>query len=358
MMRSGLLNIVVVDYILLSSRIKISSNGGWEWLLSLPSSALRMPSLPSPQRSLLLASPSTGMTYSASSLFPPHRQRFQRPPTTDSSQKFFGRCFLSKNCAKNILCSNFASATLTKSCFRGTIADASNNQNSFRNINFKTMARSLTSKCNAGISDNGYTSAKVHYSNTATCASKRIIQGTIPSHGTGIKVGQFSECHRIFSQEDVCTFGELIGDLNPVHFPSTPNNITNHNQSDHSTKSHKQYAPKEKTPIVHGILLSSLFSTIYGTLVPGSIYRTQTLKFQSAVHVDEEVVGRVVVTKAKQIPSRRGMDGGVLCTCDTAVVTCSKSDKNCNTQNKIEETEEVVCVSGEAQVWLPGATLA
>eukprot|EP00804_Cyclotella_cryptica_P025194 CCRYP_016984-RA/>CCRYP_016984-RA protein AED:0.34 eAED:0.36 QI:0/0/0/1/0/0/2/0/101 len=92
-------------------------------------------------------------------------------------------------------------------------------------------------------------------------------------------------------------------------------------------------------PIVHGMLLSSIFSSIFGTLVPGAIYRSQSLRFCNSVGVGENVTGRVIVQKLKQV-SRNG--NGVLCTCETLVV---KGD------------EEVLAVSGEAQVWLPRATV-
>ncbi|KAL7538256.1 hypothetical protein ACHAXR_008397 [Thalassiosira sp. AJA248-18] len=165
------------------------------------------------------------------------------------------------------------------------------------------------------------------------------IQGTIPSHGKGIQIGQFAELHRIYSQNDVHTFGALIGDFNPVHFPSK-SNITTYN---------KNQLSYEK-PIVHGILLSSAFSTIFGTLIPGCIYRNQTLKFQHPVYVDERICGRVVVKKLRQI-NRQGGASGVLCTCDTTVTKTT----NLQGDNNTESDEDIVCISGEAQVWLPGA---
>ncbi|EJK60773.1 hypothetical protein THAOC_18815, partial [Thalassiosira oceanica] len=45
------------------------------------------------------------------------------------------------------------------------------------------------------------------------------ITGTIPRLGVGIRVGQSAEVLRSFTDEDVATFGRLVGDLNPVHFP-------------------------------------------------------------------------------------------------------------------------------------------
>lgn len=123
--------------------------------------------------------------------------------------------------------------------------------------------------------------------------------------------------------------------MNPVHFP----------QEVVGSKTCQSY----HKPIVHGMLLSTLFSTIFGTLVPGAIYRRQSLKFGHAVAVDENVTGRVIVRKLKQV-NRIG--SGVLCTCDTVVAIAEDRpniDVNCK--------NTMMAISGEAQVWLPGATV-
>jgi hypothetical protein len=66
------------------------------------------------------------------------------------------------------------------------------------------------------------------------------------------------------------------------------------------------------------------------------------------VFIDQLVVGKVIVTKLKQI-NRHGACG-ILCTCDT---TLHKADNDA----REEKEKNVMCISGEAQVWLPGATL-
>ena len=185
--------------------------------------------------------------------------------------------------------------------------------------------------------------------------SKIIIHGTIPSQGRGIQIGQFSELRRTYSQEDLIAFGALIGDHNPVHFPAV--NVTKYYGSDDNIvrrcdDNGDQNIHQESRPILHGILLSSLFSTIFGTIIPGCIYRSQTLKFYHPVHVDELVCGRVVVTKLRQISRNGGR--GVLCSCDTTV---TKSDLYSNNLAKTGESQITACVAGEAQVWLPGVTL-
>ena len=156
----------------------------------------------------------------------------------------------------------------------------------------------------------------------------------------------------MYTQNDINTFGALIGDLNPVHFPSKTNNNESETQPIASSKYDR--------PIVHGMLYSSLFSTIVGTLVPGAIYRSQSLRFQQPVHVEDQVCGKVVVKKLRQI-NKRGQNGssGVLCTCDTTVTKSANLHQG-GMNSDVDESnggEDVLCLSGEAQVWLPGATV-
>lgn len=167
--------------------------------------------------------------------------------------------------------------------------------------------------------------------------------GTIPKNGRAIQVGQFAELHRSFSQQDVHNFGQVIGDMNPIHFP--PTQIT----SEISSNSSKL----QEASIVHGMLLSSLFSAIFGTLIPGAIYRSQTLKFNNSVSVDETVIARVVVRNLKEV---RRNNSGVFCICDTVVVKSSKC-ASVRDSNSVDDGNEVIAISGEAQVWLPGATI-
>ena len=197
------------------------------------------------------------------------------------------------------------------------------------------------------------------------------IQGKIPMHGKGLKMGQYAQVHRTFTQEDVNLFGRLSGDMNPVHFPPSTTTTLSSTTSPTTATAATTSNNDEKLPIVHGILLSSLFSNIFGNLIPGAIYRHQSLKFHNAVRVNEDVVGRVVVTKLRQINRKgRGSGGGVLCVCDTSVIKMgvvaqkfdnTTNDGNSNNPNdkgsNEEEKEEIVCISGDAHVWLPDLQL-
>jgi len=155
--------------------------------------------------------------------------------------------------------------------------------------------------------------------------------------GHGISIGNNAEVERIFTVEEVRQYGQLIGDNNPIHQQSS---------SDHSFPG----------VIVHGMLTASLFSSIFGTLIPGSIYRSQQLLFDAPVYCNERVVGRVEVTKIKDLRK------GVLVTCDTLVIKHPIEQKQQNTSNnpvkgsngKGVDNYLIKCVRGEATVWLPG----
>lgn len=94
-----------------------------------------------------------------------------------------------------------------------------------------------------------------------------------------MNVGDSRSYQRIITSEDVRKFGELTGDLNDTHF-------------------NEAYAATTifKKPIVHGMLVGSLFSKIFGLDYPGegTIYCTQSLVFKKPVYPDQ--VLNVVVT--------------------------------------------------------------
>ena len=94
-----------------------------------------------------------------------------------------------------------------------------------------------------------------------------------------MQVGDFRTYKRVITKEDVLAFGKLTQDMNPAHFDEV-------------------YAAKTifKKPIVHGMLLGSLFSKVFGLDYPGegTIYCSQTLKFLKPVYPD--TVLTVVIT--------------------------------------------------------------
>lgn len=92
------------------------------------------------------------------------------------------------------------------------------------------------------------------------------------------------------------------------------------------------HTPPACRPIVHGMLFGSLFGTIFGASVTGSIYASQSFKFQKPVFVDETITARITVTGVRQSPH--------LATCETVILKADGS----------------VACKGEAVVLLPAPT--
>ena len=169
-------------------------------------------------------------------------------------------------------------------------------------------------------------------------ASVHHIKGTVPVEGMGIAVNQVAELERCFTVEDVVAFGHVIGDQNPLHRSWNPNEppsdvsaalennpLVQLNEDESSTK-----------VLVHGMLVGSIFSSIFGTLIPGAVYLEQHLDFRRPVYADETVVGRITVEGIHKARRRQGFT------------------LTCNTQVFREKKE---CVRGHAEVWLPNGTL-
>jgi acyl dehydratase len=124
------------------------------------------------------------------------------------------------------------------------------------------------------------------------------ITGNLSQCLTKSEVGLYASVKHVFSQEDVNTFTNLCGDNNPIH-------------------TNPEYA-KEKSifggTIVHGIFVSSLFSTLFGRLLTGAIYVNQSLNFKKPIHVGKPVVATV---KVLSVISRGGK--GDIIECQTIV---------------------------------------
>lgn len=116
----------------------------------------------------------------------------------------------------------------------------------------------------------------------------------------------------------VTDFAALSGDNNPIHL-----------NSDFASKSIFGGI------VVHGILVSSLFSTLFGRTLQGSIYLKQTMTFKKPVYVDTEVLARVEVLKL--VNSKKG----VILECYTRIY-CGH-----------EVLESEMAVDGVASVLLP-----
>jgi len=94
-----------------------------------------------------------------------------------------------------------------------------------------------------------------------------------------LKIGHFAEFEKTFSSEEIILFSGISDDNNPIHID-------------------EEFAKKSifGKRVIHGLLVSSLFSKIFGTIYPGngSIYLSQNLKFLKPAFVDEKL--KAIVT--------------------------------------------------------------
>ena len=96
-----------------------------------------------------------------------------------------------------------------------------------------------------------------------------------------LSVGMDASYAKKITNEDICAFAELSGDVNPVHLSD-------------------EFAAGTifKKRIAHGFLTGSLFSTVLGTRLPGPgcIYLSQSLKFRAPVYIGDEVTATLKIT--------------------------------------------------------------
>ena len=89
-----------------------------------------------------------------------------------------------------------------------------------------------------------------------------------------LKVGMKGNYTKKITQEDVDNFIKICNDVNPIHV-------------------NEEFAKNAKLPgkIAHGILVSSLISTVVGTKCPGpgSVWLDQSLKFLLPVKINDTI---------------------------------------------------------------------
>jgi acyl dehydratase len=152
--------------------------------------------------------------------------------------------------------------------------------------------------------------------------------------------------NRIFTAENVANFGELVQDKNILHSPmnweEALTKMPEMRAQDDSGLIQLQQDGVTTKPLVHGMLVSSIFSSIFAALVPGCVYMNQTLNFVAPLHVDDVVLGRIEIEKV-----RKWRRGGVVVQCDTQVLSKQNRDKDddCLFDSPV--------IKGTANVWLP-----
>jgi 3-hydroxybutyryl-CoA dehydratase len=84
-----------------------------------------------------------------------------------------------------------------------------------------------------------------------------------------------------FSEADVAHFAELSKDDNPLHLDAS-------------------YAEQTifKKRVVHGVLITGMFSKIFGTIYPGNggIYLSQSSKFLRPAYLNDSITAKVTLT--------------------------------------------------------------
>lgn len=117
---------------------------------------------------------------------------------------------------------------------------------------------------------------------------RRYLQ-TQQQHPRTIRLGDSEVITRRFTQSDINTFSELVGDRNPIHL-------------------NPEAAKKAGFPntICHGMLVASLFSNVMGMQLPGpqSVYLSQHVSFRAPVLAEEEVIATV---KVEQFYRKKGL---------------------------------------------------
>lgn len=97
-----------------------------------------------------------------------------------------------------------------------------------------------------------------------------------------IRVGMSAEYRKTLTETDVVLFAGLTGDNNPMHI-------------DEEFASATRFGGR----IVHGLLTSSLLSSVIGMKLPGPgcVYMSQTLRFLKPVHISDTVCARTTVVE-------------------------------------------------------------
>ena len=95
-----------------------------------------------------------------------------------------------------------------------------------------------------------------------------------------IEIGKSFEFSNTFTNDDVFAFAEITEDDNPIHIND-------------SYASNSIFGKR----VVHGILVTSMFSKIFGTIYPGNggIYLSQTAKFLMPVFINEKILAKVTL---------------------------------------------------------------
>ena len=119
---------------------------------------------------------------------------------------------------------------------------------------------------------------------SASAQQRRPFASAGASAPVELQVGTVLELEALFDEEAVAAFAAVSGDHNPIHLDA-------------------QYAATTTfgRPIAHGMLVASMFSTVFASNIPGAIYLGQDLKFKAPVFVGELVRATVTVQALQKV---------------------------------------------------------
>ena len=98
-------------------------------------------------------------------------------------------------------------------------------------------------------------------------------------------IGQTASLKKVFKSDEVMAFADLSLDKNPIHI-------------DENYAEHGRFGKR----IVHGFLVGSLISAVFGTKLPGegAIYLHQEMNFRKPVFHGDEITATVKVTHIRK----------------------------------------------------------
>eukprot|EP00934_Nitzschia_sp_Nitz4_P000805 Nitzschia sp. Nitz4//scaffold41_size133979//54330//55193//NITZ4_003345-RA/size133979-snap-gene-0.101-mRNA-1//1//CDS//3329551464//805//frame0 len=168
------------------------------------------------------------------------------------------------------------------------------------------------------------------------------IRSTIPFLGQGVEVGQYAELERCYTSEDIEKYGDLVDDKNLVHSNTSWEDALDKYPHLNALKKAgivrlQEEKPTQIVPLAHGMLVSSMFTSVFGTIAPGCVYMNQSLNFVAPVFMGEPVMARMVIDKVRKMKK-----GGVVVQCDTQVI-----------MNYDNEEDAKPVITGSANVWIP-----
>ena len=128
-----------------------------------------------------------------------------------------------------------------------------------------------------------------------------------------INIGDTTSVEKTMTLANVMAFADISGDKNPIHLD-------------------RKYAEatRFKGQLVHGMMAASMFSSLFGTEIPGEgcVYKSQSLSFRRPIYIGDTVLAQVTVTHV-----------------DVAKKTV-KFRSHCLVNDKI-------AINGEAEIFIP-----